>query len=149
MEAYEQYGIRQGRVSSASPSPDGRPTGPGGFGFLAQIVDSRVLRDAGYTNLGIVDPTIDARIDQALRTADRGAREGMWADIDHKVMEDVFVLPGVTGAAWRTGSAASSCHCRPGQSTWTSGSYGRRSHWSPFSLPLTPRITRASHASEW
>ena len=47
------------------------------------------------TNLGIVDPTIDARIDQALRTADQGAREGMWADIDHKVMEDAFVLPGV------------------------------------------------------
>jgi hypothetical protein len=62
---------------------------------LAQIVDSRVIRDAGNTNLGIVDPTIDARIDQALRTADQGAREGMWADIDHKVMEDAFVLPGV------------------------------------------------------
>ncbi len=36
---------------------------PDGFGFLAQIVDSRVIRDAGNTNLGIVDPTIDARID--------------------------------------------------------------------------------------
>jgi peptide/nickel transport system substrate-binding protein len=68
---------------------------PDGFGYLAQIVDSRVIRDAGNTNLGIVDSTIDARIDQALRTADQGAREGMWADIDHKVMEDAFVLPGV------------------------------------------------------
>jgi peptide/nickel transport system substrate-binding protein len=68
---------------------------PDGFGFLSQIVDSRVIRDAGNTNLGIVDPAIDALVDQALRTTDVAAREGMWADIDRKVMEGAFVLPGV------------------------------------------------------
>ena len=68
---------------------------PDGFGFLAQIVDSRVIRPAGNTNLGIVDPAIDALLDKALQTTDLGAREQLWVDIDRKVMEDAFVLPGV------------------------------------------------------
>ena len=68
---------------------------PDGFGFLAQIVDSRVIREAGNTNLGIVDPAIDALLDRALRTTDVAAREKLWVDIDRKVMEGAFVLPGV------------------------------------------------------
>jgi hypothetical protein len=58
---------------------------PDGFGFLSQIVDSRVIRDAGNTNLGIVDPSIDAMLDQALRTTEAAAREKLWVDIDRKV----------------------------------------------------------------
>ena len=54
-----------------------------------------MIREAGNTNLGIVDPAIDALLDQALRTTDLGAREKIWVDIDRKVMEDAFVLPGV------------------------------------------------------
>lgn len=68
---------------------------PDGFGFLSQITDSRVIRDAGNTNLGIVDPRIDATIDQALTTTDAPAREKLWADVDRLVMEDAFVLPGI------------------------------------------------------
>src|SRR5206468_3920481 len=30
-----------------------------GFGYLSQIVDSRVIRDAGNTNLGVTDPEVD------------------------------------------------------------------------------------------
>ncbi|MGQ0573521.1 MAG: ABC transporter substrate-binding protein [Pseudonocardia sp.] len=68
---------------------------PDGYGFLSQIVDSRVIRDAGNTNLGIVDPRIDALIDQALTTTDTAAREKLWADVDKLVMDDAFVLPGI------------------------------------------------------
>ena len=54
-----------------------------------------MIRDAGNTNLGIVDPAIDALLDQALRTTDTAAREKLWVDIDRRVMENAFVLPGV------------------------------------------------------
>jgi peptide/nickel transport system substrate-binding protein len=69
---------------------------PDGYGFLAQIVDSRVIRaTGGNTNLGIRDPAIDQMLDQALLTTDTAAREQIWQGIDRKVMEDAFVLPGV------------------------------------------------------
>jgi len=68
---------------------------PDGYGFLAQIVDSRVIRDAGNTNLGIVDPAVDALVDKALLTTDTAAREKIWVDVDKKVMDDAFVLPGI------------------------------------------------------
>jgi len=68
---------------------------PDGFGFLSQIVDSRVIRDAGNTNLGIADPSVDAMLDQALQTTDTAAREKLWVDIDRRVMENASVLPGI------------------------------------------------------
>jgi peptide/nickel transport system substrate-binding protein len=69
---------------------------PDGYGFLSQLVDSRVIRaTGGNTNLGIKDPAIDQLLDQALLTTDTAAREQIWVDIDRKVMEGAFVLPGV------------------------------------------------------
>ncbi|MDQ5855201.1 MAG: ABC transporter substrate-binding protein [Actinomycetota bacterium] len=69
---------------------------PDGYGFLSQIVDSRVIRaTGGNTNLGIKDPAIDQLLDQALVTTDTAAREQIWVAIDRKVMENAFVLPGV------------------------------------------------------
>jgi peptide/nickel transport system substrate-binding protein len=69
---------------------------PDGFGFLSQIVDSRVIRAAGgNTNLGIKIPEVDALIDQALKTTDDAARNKLWVDVDKKVMEQAGVLPGV------------------------------------------------------
>lgn len=68
---------------------------PDGYGFLAQIVDSRIIREAGNTNLGIKDPAINRLIDQALITTDTPAREKLWVDVDKLVMEDAFVLPGI------------------------------------------------------
>ena len=68
---------------------------PDGYGFLAQIVDSRVIRAAGNTNLGIKDPAVDAMLDKALVTTDTAAREQIWVDIDKKVMSDAYVVPGV------------------------------------------------------
>jgi peptide/nickel transport system substrate-binding protein len=69
---------------------------PDGFGFLSQIVDSRVIRAAGgNTNLGIKIPAADAALDKALVTTDPKAREVIWGDIDKLVMENAAVLPGV------------------------------------------------------
>ncbi|MEV5961428.1 ABC transporter substrate-binding protein [Kribbella sp. NPDC051952] len=69
---------------------------PDGFGFLSQIVDSRVIRPAGgNTNLGIRIPEVDSLIDKALTTTDDAARNQVWVDVDKKVMEQAGVLPGV------------------------------------------------------
>ena len=69
---------------------------PDGFGFLSQIVDSRVIRaTGGASNLSVKDPKVDSMLDQALSTTDVGAREKIWGQIDAQVMEDAFVLPGV------------------------------------------------------
>jgi len=69
---------------------------PDGFGFLSQIVDSRVIRAAGgNTNLGIKIPAVDAELDKALVTTDVKAREAIWGNIDKLVMENAAVIPGV------------------------------------------------------
>jgi peptide/nickel transport system substrate-binding protein len=69
---------------------------PDGYGFLSQIVDSRVIRaTGGNTNLGVRDPAVDQMLEAALMTTDTAAREQIWVGIDRKVMEDAFVLPGV------------------------------------------------------
>jgi len=56
-------------------------------------VDSRVIRAAGNTNLGVKDPAVDALIDKALTTTDSAARDKVWSDVDHKVMEGAYILP--------------------------------------------------------
>jgi peptide/nickel transport system substrate-binding protein len=66
---------------------------PEGFGYLSQIVDSRVIRTSGNTNLGVKDPAVDAMIDKATVTGDLNARNKIWAQIDAKVMDDAFMVP--------------------------------------------------------
>lgn len=69
---------------------------PDGFGFLSQIVDSRVIRPAGgNTNLGIKVPEVDALLDKALKETDVAAREPLWGDIDEAVMKSGLALPGL------------------------------------------------------
>jgi peptide/nickel transport system substrate-binding protein len=69
---------------------------PDGFGFLSQIVDSRVIREAGgNTNLGVKIPAADKEIDKAMATIDVKARNAIWGDVDQTVMENAAVLPGV------------------------------------------------------
>ncbi|MDQ3401886.1 MAG: ABC transporter substrate-binding protein [Actinomycetota bacterium] len=71
-----------------------------GFGFLQQIVDSRVIRAAGgNTNLGIKIPAVDAMIDATVKETDKTAREKIYGDIDQKVMEEAAALPGVWAKA--------------------------------------------------
>jgi peptide/nickel transport system substrate-binding protein len=66
-----------------------------GFGFLSQIVDSRVIREAGNYNLSVKSPEIDALIDQANVEQDKAKRDAIWGQIDQKVMENAYVLPEV------------------------------------------------------
>jgi len=69
---------------------------PDGFGFLQQIVDSRVIRaSGGNTNLTVKIPDVDALLDKALETTDTAAREKIWGDIDNRVMQEAVALPGV------------------------------------------------------
>jgi peptide/nickel transport system substrate-binding protein len=69
---------------------------PDGFGFLSQIVDSRVIRETGgNANLSVRDPEVDALVDKAVTTTDKAAREKVWVDVDRKVMDDAYILPGV------------------------------------------------------
>jgi peptide/nickel transport system substrate-binding protein len=66
---------------------------PEGFGYLSQIVDSRVIRPAGNTNLGVKDPAVDAMFDKATVTGDVNARNAIWAQVDAKVMDDAYIVP--------------------------------------------------------
>ncbi len=69
---------------------------PDGYGFLAQLVDSRTIRETGgNVNLSVRNPEVDALIDRAVGTQDTAAREQLWVEIDRKVMEDASILPGV------------------------------------------------------
>jgi peptide/nickel transport system substrate-binding protein len=71
-----------------------------GFGFLKQIVDSRVIHaSGGNTNLTVKDPAVDALVDKASNTADTDARNKAWVDVDKKVMSDAYILPGVFAKA--------------------------------------------------
>ncbi|MEV0799950.1 ABC transporter substrate-binding protein [Kribbella sp. NPDC050281] len=67
-----------------------------GFGFLSQIVDSRVIKPTGgNSNLGIKIPEVDQLIDKALSTTDEAERNKIWVDVDKKVMEQAAALPGI------------------------------------------------------
>ncbi|HEU4426087.1 MAG TPA: ABC transporter substrate-binding protein [Pilimelia sp.] len=67
-----------------------------GFGFLSQIVDSRVIRETGgSSNVSVRIPQVDQMLDQALAETDTAAREKLWTDIDKRVMEEAVILPGI------------------------------------------------------
>ncbi|SDD85891.1 ABC transporter substrate-binding protein [Actinokineospora iranica] len=67
-----------------------------GFGFLSQIVDSRVIRETGgSSNTSVRIPEVDKMLDDAIAETDKAKREAMWGAIDKRVMEEAVILPGV------------------------------------------------------
>jgi peptide/nickel transport system substrate-binding protein len=69
---------------------------PDGFGFLSQIVDSRVIRETGgSSNLSVRIPEVDKMLDTALSELDTDKRNQMWGAIDKRVMEEAVIYPGV------------------------------------------------------
>ncbi len=67
-----------------------------GFGFLSQIVDSRVIRETGgSSNTSVRIPEVDKMLDSALQELDETKRNQMWGDIDKRVMEEAVIYPGV------------------------------------------------------
>lgn len=71
-----------------------------GFGFLSQIVDSRVIRETGgSSNISVRIPQVDQMIDQALATTDVNARNVIWGNIDKTVMQNAVIDPVVFAKA--------------------------------------------------
>jgi peptide/nickel transport system substrate-binding protein len=71
-----------------------------GFGFLSQIVDSRVIRETGgSSNTSVRIPEVDKMLDEAKVEQDEATRNKMWAAIDRRVMEEAVVYPGVYAKA--------------------------------------------------
>ena len=73
---------------------------PDGFGFLSQIVDSRVIRaTGGSSNISVRIPEVDQMLDKALTELDTDKRNQMWGEIDKRVMEEAVIYPGVYAKA--------------------------------------------------
>jgi peptide/nickel transport system substrate-binding protein len=69
---------------------------PDGFGFLSQIVDSRVIRpNGGSSNTSVRIPEVDQMLDKALTELDTNKRNQDWGAIDKRVMEEAVIYPGV------------------------------------------------------
>jgi peptide/nickel transport system substrate-binding protein len=67
-----------------------------GFGFLSQIVDSRVIRETGgSSNTSVRITEVDEMLDKALLELDAEKRNQMWGEIDKRVMEEAVIYPGV------------------------------------------------------
>jgi peptide/nickel transport system substrate-binding protein len=67
-----------------------------GYGFLAQITDSRVINpEGGSANFAVRDPEVDKLIDQLYAEQDEAKRAEISGQIDKKVMEDAYIYPGV------------------------------------------------------
>ncbi len=67
-----------------------------GFGFLSQIVDSRVIRETGgSSNTSVRIPEVDTMLDAALLELDTDKRNQDWGAIDKRVMEEAVIYPGV------------------------------------------------------
>jgi peptide/nickel transport system substrate-binding protein len=67
-----------------------------GFGFLSQIVDSRVIRETGgSSNTSVRIPEVDKMLDDAVTELDQAKREADWTAIDKRVMQEAVIYPGV------------------------------------------------------
>jgi peptide/nickel transport system substrate-binding protein len=67
-----------------------------GFGFLSQVVDSRVIRETGgSSNTSVRIPEVDKMLDAALLELDADKRNQQWGAIDKRVMEEAVIYPGL------------------------------------------------------
>lgn len=72
------------------------PDWPDGYGFLYYITAGPAISPAGNTNISeLNDPKVNSLFDQAVKTSDLAARNAIWSQIDHQVMSDAVILPGV------------------------------------------------------
>jgi len=69
---------------------------PDGFGFLSQIVDSRIIRETGgSSNTSVRIPEVNKLLDQGTTELDATKRNAIWGQIDKRVMEEAVIYPGV------------------------------------------------------
>jgi peptide/nickel transport system substrate-binding protein len=72
------------------------PDWPDGYGFLYYLTAGPAISPAGNTNIEeLNDPKVNSLFDQAVKTTDLAARNAIWSQIDHQVMSDAVILPGV------------------------------------------------------
>ncbi|WP_091731621.1 ABC transporter substrate-binding protein [Nocardioides scoriae] len=73
---------------------------PDGYGFLSQIVDSRVIRETGgSSNTSVRIPEVDQMVDEAITEQDETKRNELWGAVDKRVMEEAVIYPGVYAKA--------------------------------------------------
>ena len=69
---------------------------PDGYGFLYNLVAGAAIAPAGNPNVSeLNDPVVNNMFITALATPSATARSRIWALIDHQVMSDAAILPGV------------------------------------------------------
>jgi peptide/nickel transport system substrate-binding protein len=67
---------------------------PEGFGFLSQIADGRAIKQAGNSNIEMLnDPQVNNLLDQAAASPDANTRNGIYAQIDKIMMGQAVILP--------------------------------------------------------
>jgi peptide/nickel transport system substrate-binding protein len=72
------------------------PDWPDGYGMLYYVTAGPAIQAAGNTNIAeLDDPAVNNLFTKAVATTDPSARNQIWSQIDHKVMEQAVILPGV------------------------------------------------------
>jgi peptide/nickel transport system substrate-binding protein len=72
------------------------PDWPDGYGFLYYLTAGPAISPAGNTNIEeLNDPKVNSLFDKAVKTTDLAARNAIWSQIDHEVMSQAVILPGV------------------------------------------------------
>jgi peptide/nickel transport system substrate-binding protein len=67
---------------------------PEGFGFLSQIADGRTIRQAGNSNIEMLnDPQVNSLLDQAAASPDANTRNAIYGQIDKIMMDQAVILP--------------------------------------------------------
>ncbi|MEI2671768.1 MAG: ABC transporter substrate-binding protein [Nocardioidaceae bacterium] len=67
-----------------------------GFGFLSQIVDSRVIKpQGGSSNISVRIPEVDKLLDKAIPDTNVDNRNQIWGEIDKLVSDSAYVYPGI------------------------------------------------------
>ena len=72
------------------------PDWPDGYGYLYYLTDGAAIQPAGNANVSeLNDPAVNNLFTTALATTNTAARNATWSRIDHQVMTDAVILPGI------------------------------------------------------
>jgi hypothetical protein len=97
-----------------------------GFGFLSQIVDSRVIRPTGgSSNTSVRIPEVDKMLDTAIAETDAAKREKMWVADRQAGDGGGRDLPGLYAKACCSGRRSSPTSSSTTRSTCTTTEHGR------------------------
>ncbi|MEH0418305.1 ABC transporter substrate-binding protein [Streptomyces sp. B21-083] len=67
---------------------------PSGYGFLQQILNGKAISASGNTNLSQLDnKEVDTKLETAIGTQDKTARDSLYTEIDKKVMDEAALVP--------------------------------------------------------